>query len=116
ETFRPTQDEYPVYYFFYGTLAEPQWLKRILNLPEMPILKRATIHGGTLKMWGPYKALINGPETIQGWAYLVQNKKHETRLCEYETPNYEVVRCKIRFEEEGEVPGCVFRFVDQRQL
>lgn len=31
--------EYPVYYFFYGTLTAPSTLQWILDLPEEPVLK-----------------------------------------------------------------------------
>lgn len=111
--FTPTQDQYPVWYFFYGTLADPVTLSRQLPLQERPNLRPATIRGGVLKTWaGKYKALVDGPANalVEGSAYCVLNKEHENALRSYETDNYEVVRCRILFGD-GEVQGCTFRFV-----
>lgn len=43
--------EYPVYYFFYGTLTAPATLARILDLPEEPLLRKAQIIGYTVAKW-----------------------------------------------------------------
>lgn len=54
QTTRPVlQDEYPVWYFFYGILADPALLARLMSLPdaEAPALVRASISGGLLKTW-----------------------------------------------------------------
>ena len=45
----PAQTEYPVWYFFYGTLADPQVLSRVLGLPEDPVLEPASLTGGVVK-------------------------------------------------------------------
>lgn len=111
--FTPTQDQYPVWYFFYGTLADTAILSRQLLLPNVPDLRPATIRGGVLKTWaGEYKALVDGPANacVEGFAYCVLTKEHEDALRSYETDNYEVVRCTILFRD-GEVQGCTFRFV-----
>ncbi|KUJ19566.1 uncharacterized protein LY89DRAFT_562361, partial [Mollisia scopiformis] len=111
--FLPTQDQYPVWYFFYGTLADPAVLSRHLGLASEPILWPATVRGGVLKTWaGKYRALVDGAESsvIDGSAYEVQSKAQEDALRAYETSKYEVVRCMI---EVGcrRIPGCTFRFV-----
>lgn len=108
----PLQDQYPVSYFFYGTLAEPDRLSRILGLQNEPVLKAATICRGKLKMWGQYRALIDGDDRdrVDGWMYVVENKEHEDTLRAYETCNYEVVRCDITLEGEEAVKGLTFRF------
>ena len=57
------QDEYPVWYFFYGTLADPDTLMRVLSLPneEFPVLVPASICRGRLITWtGKYEAMIDG--------------------------------------------------------
>lgn len=54
------QFQHPVLYFFDGTLAVPQDLKANIHLDVEPDLAPATIRGGTLKMWGQYRALIDG--------------------------------------------------------
>lgn len=119
--FLPAQNEYPVSYFFYGSLADPEKLSRVLGLSEdLPVLKPASITQGIVKSWGgKYKALVDGPETarVEGWAYQVKTKDHEEALLFYETEKYEVVRCRIAMDEEKEeVKGCTFRFVDSSQL
>ncbi|WEW57119.1 hypothetical protein PRK78_002579 [Emydomyces testavorans] len=111
----PMQDQYPVWYFFYGTLAEPDCLARLLDLPTDPILREATITGGILKIWaGKYKALVDGPPSacVHGWAYEVLSQKHEESLQIYETSRYEVVRCRILITGKGAVQGLTFRFRD----
>ncbi|KAL9093521.1 MAG: hypothetical protein Q9165_003916 [Trypethelium subeluteriae] len=115
----PRQDQYPVWYFFYGTLAEPDRLVGLLGLEESPVLKSASVTGGTVKTWqGKYKTVVDGPGKIQGWAYQVQTKDHEDALRRYETAHYEVVRCKIDIDILGDngVCGCTFRFVDESAL
>ena len=115
----PLSEQYPVWYFVYGTLADPDRLHELLGLPtERPILKRANVVGGTIKTWaGKYKALIDGPDTVEGWAYQVQTKDYEDALRIYETEHYEVVRCKIGMhDEEKAVWGCTFRFIEESLL
>ncbi|KAI8949820.1 hypothetical protein F4801DRAFT_551682 [Xylaria longipes] len=71
----PTQSQYPVWYFFYGTLANPVVLGRLLGVE--PLYKDASIQGGILKMWGgKYKALVDSPGGIvHGAAFLVQDQE-----------------------------------------
>ncbi|KAK5724514.1 hypothetical protein LTR15_004560 [Elasticomyces elasticus] len=117
----PRQDQYPVYYFFYGTLADTEVLRRHLG-DDVPAgyytLLPASIAGGRVKMWGQYRALVdsNQNSVVHGSAFLVQSAEHEERLRSYETSMYEVVRCRITIaattsEEERVVLGCTFRFV-----
>ncbi|KAK0734041.1 hypothetical protein B0T26DRAFT_745998 [Lasiosphaeria miniovina] len=99
---RPAQGEYPVWYFFYGTLADPNVLRQLLELDREPTYRPAKIHGGLLEAWaGKYRAL-------------------EEALCRYETDQYEVVRCEIEMEraqeeeeEEETIRGLTFRFVGE---
>ncbi|KAL1623817.1 hypothetical protein SLS54_004279 [Diplodia seriata] len=117
-TYRPLQDEYPVWYFFYGTLADPDKLTSLFALGECdrPVLPRAVVRGATIgTLAGKYKALVDGPGKVDGWAYKVMNKEQEDILRAYETEKYEVVRCRIEMEG-GDVMGCTFRFVDPESL
>jgi hypothetical protein len=113
----PPQGQYPIYYFFYGTLGKPARLARLLDLPEEPVLNRANVNGGVIKVWaGKYNALVDGPTTgcVEGWAYEVKNKEHEDALLHYETDVYEVVRCKIDIcGVEQLVDGLTFRFIGE---
>ena len=109
------QDEYPAWYFFYGTLADPVVLIRLLSPSEAgtPTLIPASISRGLIKSWaGKYKALIDGASTdhVHGSAYEVTSREQEDALLTYETENYEVVRCCITMASER-VQGLAFRFV-----
>ena len=109
------QDEYPAWYFFYGTLADPVVLTRLLSPSEAgpPTLIPASISGGLIKSWaGKYKALVDGANTdhVHGSAYEVTSREEEDVLLTYETENYAVVRCCITMASET-VQGLTFRFV-----
>ncbi|KAL8652335.1 MAG: hypothetical protein Q9226_004317 [Calogaya cf. arnoldii] len=115
----PAQMEYPVWYLFYGTLADPETLQKCIALPSTPRLVPASTKGGVLRNWGrKYKALVDGPADarIDGFAYLVETADHEEYLRFRETEAYEVVRCPITLEGGEEVQGLTFRFVKQEDL
>ncbi|KAI1126454.1 hypothetical protein F5Y10DRAFT_267117 [Nemania abortiva] len=107
----PSQNQYPVWYFFYGTLADPAVITHLLGVE--PSYKDASVQGGVLKMWGGrYKALVDSPGGVaHGHALLVQNQDQEEALRCYETGKYEVVRCELDLESQ-KVRGLTFRFVD----
>ncbi|KAM0809457.1 hypothetical protein AB5N19_09801 [Seiridium cardinale] len=114
----PRNDEYPVWYFFYGTLADPEVLERLIGA-QNPHLVSAQIRGGILKTWGgKYKALVDQTagkmeEVISGHAFLVKTQEQEAALRAYETDNYEVVCCGIEMDEGRYVRGLTFRFVGE---
>lgn len=114
-TFHPVKGEYPVWYFFYGTLADGPVLSRIIGLPpeQSPHYRSASVRGGRLITWAAtYKALVDGScrEAVLGLAYLVKNGEDEDALRYYETDRYEVVRCPIRFKHGEMVMGLTFKF------
>jgi hypothetical protein len=115
QTFLPKQDQYPIWYFFYGTLADPSILATKLGFPYPIVYRSASVTGGELRNWeGKYKALINGAGTVRGWAYQVTCGEHEDALRYYETDQYEVVRCAITMDyTEESVLGLTFRFIGQ---
>ena len=103
-------------YFCYGTLVDPALLSEILGLPENPTLRPANIVGYSLKLWGQYPALINGPPgaVVEGMVYEVEHEEHAQRLAEYETQAYRPAPCLIRFvdgKEPEEVTGTTFKYV-----
>ncbi|RDW76547.1 gamma-glutamylcyclotransferase family protein [Aspergillus mulundensis] len=112
QTFLPGQSQYPAWYFFYGTLASPEVLIDKLELDAPPTLCPATVQG-ELRTWGgKYKALTDGVDTVDGWAYEVTSAAHEDVLRYYETDQYEVVRCAITMTHAAEtVFGLTFRYV-----
>jgi hypothetical protein len=115
KTFLPKQDQYPVWYFFYGTLADPTILATKFRFPFPIVYRSASVTGGELRTWGgKYKALINGAGTVRGWAYQVTCVEREDALRYYETDRYEVVRCAITMDYTGEnVLGLTFRFIGE---
>ncbi|CZT07473.1 uncharacterized protein RCO7_09750 [Rhynchosporium graminicola] len=114
-SFGQKKGQFPVWYFFYGTLASAPKLCSLLSLPdeEAPVLLKASVKGGEMETWGngKYNALINGSEDsrIDGWAYMVISEEYEDALRKYETEAYEVVKCEIEMEGKY-VQGCTFRF------
>ncbi|KAF3063504.1 poly polymerase [Daldinia childiae] len=109
----PAQNQYPVWYFFYGTLADPSVLKRLLNINIDPSYCPASVVGGVLKTWGgKYKALVDAPnnKAVQGQAFLVKDQEQEECLQLYETDKYDVVRCEIQLRGK-KVKGLTFRFI-----
>jgi hypothetical protein len=117
DTVRPAQDEYPVCYFFYGTLADPAVLSQVIGLPSdrPPQYHFASVRGGRLTTWaGKYKGLVCGDveDVVHGSAFLVRNAEEEDALRYYETDKYEVVRCGIQYEDsEVTVAGLTFRLL-----
>lgn len=113
----PEQIQYPVWYFFYGTLAQPETLSRQIRR-ECKVgreLREAYVVGGKLGTWGgKYEALADdfslGGKSVKGMACEIMSMKEEDALLVYETDNYEVVRCEIIMGEER-VRGCTFRFI-----
>lgn len=116
----PHNDEYPVWYFFYGTLADPDILTLVTGVEE-PRLIPAHISGGVLKTWGgKYKALVDQRghrkgSKVAGHAFCVESEKVELGLRVYETDKYEVVRCTIEMGDRRE-KGLTFGFVGDDAL
>ena len=99
-----------VYYFFYGTLMDPETTRRVLKRPDAPELRKATIQGHKLKLWGQYPALVNGmpKQTIHGLACLIKSQEEADRLAAYRTHMFSVGGCEITFEDGSTVSGWVF--------
>ncbi|OAR00486.1 hypothetical protein LLEC1_00811 [Akanthomyces lecanii] len=117
ECFRPAQDEYPVPYFFYGTLADQAILARVVGTSDQDEIKYqpATVFGAALTTWaGKYRGLVDGGhgDKVEGMVYLVKSREEEDALRIYETVKYEVVRCSIHLEAESKSHmGLTFRLV-----
>jgi len=118
-SYRPTQDQYPVWYFFYGTLTDSSVLAQLFGSAPATTspLVPAKVQHGRLRTWsGKYKALVDAPGfEVDGWAYEVQCQEQEDALRMYETAKYEVVRVAIMLNEKSDhervTRGCTFRFV-----
>lgn len=112
----PQQEQYPVWYFFYGTLANSAFLGTLFGAPlgSVPVLVPARVYGGKLRTWGgKYNALVDSVGSyVDGSAYEVTCREQEDALCMYETAKYEVVRAEIVLNRSQRkiVQGCTFRF------
>ena len=90
-------------------------LKKVLRLDSPPVLRPASIVGYSIKLWGPYPALVGGPvgSVVTGVVYEVQTEEHEKRLSYYETDAYRCVPCSINPGEGGEqISGKTFVWAD----
>ncbi|RFU24009.1 hypothetical protein B7463_g12329, partial [Scytalidium lignicola] len=107
------------FYFFYGSLMDPETLRRVLKLQELPRLFPSKILGYHCMLWGEYPALIDGMlnEPVYGMAFEVQSPEDVTRLENYETKKYENTGCIIQFEDGTKVAGRTFVWAgDQAEL
>ena len=105
----------PVHYFFYGSLMDEIQLTNVLGLNSPPTLQPASIVGYSIKMWGPYPTLVDGPpgNVVNGMVYEVQKEDHEKRLAYYETKAYRCVACFITPGAPGEqIFGKTFVWAD----
>ena len=110
-------DEYPIWYFFYGTLADTRKLGRVIGRPvDQDKLRDAELRSGRVGMWkGKYKAMVDGDgvmqrQSIAGKAFSVATRQEEDELRVYETDAYEVARCEIWVDDNVQL-GLTFRFV-----
>jgi hypothetical protein len=87
-------DLQPGYFFFYGSLMDPEVLQSVLELPDLPVAEAARIRGFEIRMWGIYPALIPSKDNtneIMGTFWKVTNDFQVKNLCLYETDAYKTV-------------------------
>ncbi|KAF2188331.1 hypothetical protein K469DRAFT_703839 [Zopfia rhizophila CBS 207.26] len=105
--------EYPVYYFFYGTLASPSRLSLLFGIPssQLPRFEAAPLLDGQIRTWaGKYRALVDSPGgKVEGCVYPVMSVDQEDALRVYEGDSYEVVGARVVLEGR-EMEGRTFRF------
>ena len=109
----PQGAEYPVDFFFYGTLAAPDRLARLfgIDINEVTELRPAICLDGRIRLWSnKYRALVDCPGgKVQGHVFRVESAEEEEALRAYEGDSYEIVNARV--EIEGEVKECrTFRF------
>jgi hypothetical protein len=107
------KSEYPVQYFFCGTLADPARLERLfgVSIDELSPLRPAVLLDGRVRTWaGNYKALVDEPEAlVNGVACACTSVDQEDALRVYEGDAYEVVAARLIMDGQGMV-GRTFRF------
>lgn len=103
----------PGYYFFYGTLTNPQKLAEVLEIKHQPTLIPAKIIGYSCKHWGQYPALVDGPPdtVVSGMAFYVQTSEEKEKLKYYEGRTYELSPCVIEFQDGARRLGSTFKWV-----
>jgi len=105
--------EFPVHYFFYGTLANPERLERLFGVSadELPALRPTIVLGGRIRIWAErYKALVDEPgSVVAGFAFSCGSVDQEEALRVYEGDAYEVVAARLVVDGK-EVVGRTFRF------
>lgn len=109
--FRPRRDEYPVWYFVYGPLADVDELAVILRRSDEPEWKSAVVYGARMLS---QNAMDDAEPmcTVLGMALSVRTAKDEESLRFSVTDKFEVVRCKMMLVETGElVTGLTFRYI-----
>ncbi|KAF2665044.1 hypothetical protein BT63DRAFT_378591 [Microthyrium microscopicum] len=96
------EDYTPSYFFFYGSLMDPEVLQHILKLPELPLLQPATIKDFKIKMWSIYPALVPSPKgTVTGKIWKVETLEHFEKLAAYETAAYTTCPLGIHRSDTG---------------
>ncbi|OBT61602.1 hypothetical protein VE03_08875 [Pseudogymnoascus sp. 23342-1-I1] len=93
----------PKPFFLYGSLTDPLRLQEVLQLPEPPVLKPASVQTYKIMLWGQYPALVNGPTDnhVDGMSFQVETEEHQKMLEYYETDVYRVAG--IRISVDGKV-------------
>ncbi|KAF5545460.1 poly polymerase [Fusarium napiforme] len=113
---RPAQNEYPVWYFVYGDLADPSVLVELLD-DNLRFYTAVIMGGGYIENFTPANNVedLMFPTSI---ALQVETQEQEDMLRAYQGDAYEVVRCPIyvmRYAEMWgygeEVPGLTFRLI-----
>jgi len=101
----PDQPFIPCYIFLYGSLMDPEVLQAVLNLPELPTTRPATISGFKVRMWSIYPALIlsDGDGKVSGVVWEVDQEEHFKRLQEYETGAYIWTWCEATLDDDKAV-------------
>ncbi|KAL6247802.1 hypothetical protein RBB50_005150 [Rhinocladiella similis] len=93
----PLPAQCPIWYSFYGTLAEPAVLSQHVGLDEPPVYVPTTVIGGRVRTWaGKHKALVDATgEDVPKCAFVLQSRSEEDVLRFFETETDEVVRGQI---------------------
>lgn len=106
----PGEPFQPFYMFFSGSLMDTEVLQTVLNLPELPTTRPATISGYHVKMRGIYPTLIASPSgRVSGTVWKVTSEAQFDRLTAYETAAYRWNECDAILEG-GEVFGNCWTF------
>lgn len=118
----PLQNDYPVWYFLTGEIAQPAKLQTLLKLERMPYTRCATVCGLTTLQHGKFEATVETyihddyryTDKSVGIACLIKDIQAEERLRYFKTDQFRVTRCKITLcpintsGESHEIDGLTF--------
>lgn len=101
----------PQYMFFYGTLMDPKLLQTVACLDLLPKVRKATLKGFKLMMWGEIfptllPALASNAEAIPGVVWKVESQRDIALLSRYETEAYKLSLCDVQLEDGEVLKGC----------
>ncbi|OSS51033.1 hypothetical protein B5807_04581 [Epicoccum nigrum] len=103
----PRKAEYPVDYFFYGTLAAPDRLARLfgVEINEVTELRPAICLDDRIRIWAKkYRALVGCPGgEVQGHVFRIKSVEEEKALRAYDGDSDEVVDARVVID--GKVKG-----------
>ena len=106
--------EYPVAYFFYGTLVSTERLSRLFGVPTAQIgrFERGILLDGRVRTWaGKFRALVDSPGgRVEGSVFIVNSAEEEYALRVYEGDSYEVANATIILEGGRRIQGRTFRY------
>lgn len=97
----------PCFFFFYGSLMDPEVLQAVLGLLEVPVVEEGWVTGFAMKMWGIYPALIpRKGGKVFGMVWKVNAQSHFLRFMEYETSAYTWCSCDIELSNGETLRDC----------
>jgi hypothetical protein len=86
---------------------DPEVLQAVLELPEIPTVKRASITGFSVKMLGIYPVLVLDKDgKVSGILWEVASEAQFLRLVEYETSAYTWCECDVELNDGGTLHNC----------
>ncbi|KAM0321705.1 hypothetical protein ACHAQA_009944 [Verticillium albo-atrum] len=116
ENEEPEEPFEPCFFFFYGTLMDPEVLRTVAALDSLPELQDAWLAGFEMKMWnGRYPTLLpkegmSPADTIQGKSWQATSIDQCLRLQLYETSAYECCDCVVQTGEGQSITALTFKW------
>jgi hypothetical protein len=88
ETTEEQRKAQPAWYFFYGTVLDPEFLQSVVRLDDTPVMIKAKVSNVKLKYGTYYKALCEGEGSVEGAAWFVPSAEAVKRLRWFKTDAY----------------------------
>jgi hypothetical protein len=110
------------WYFFYGTLMDPEGLLEISELEEVPKMVEGRVDLSRVKYWGPYPVVVESRKqkvTVSGVVCFILTLDVVKRIRAYETDKYmetmtfvdsasgQSIRCRMFHWRMGDEDECL---------